>query len=150
MILISACLAGENVRYDGGNKGNITLKNLVDKGFARTICPEILAGLSIPRAAAEIVDGDGYDVLHQKAKIIDLYGNDVTEDYVRGAKIALNICKELNCSTLILKSDSPTCGSNTIYSGAFDGTKKSGDGVFTALLKVNGIEVYDETYDELT
>ncbi|UEX90044.1 DUF523 domain-containing protein [Staphylococcus ratti] len=144
MILISACLAGENVRYDGGNTFNLELKKLVDSGLAQTICPEILGGLSIPREPVEIVGGDGHDVLNHKAKIIDIKGNDVTQDYLKGAALALKTCKALNCTTLILKSNSPTCGSTTIYSGEFNGNKKSGVGLFTAMLARHNIKVYDE------
>ena len=107
MIFISACLVGQNVRYDGGNKLNNNLKKLVDKGIAKPICPEILGGLSTPRNPAEIVGGDGFDVL-------------------------------------ILKSDSPTCSTEHIYTGEFNGEKKRGVGVFSALLIKNGIKVYNE------
>ena len=131
MILISACLIGENVRYDGSNKFNAELKKLIDKGVAKAICPEILGG-------------DGFDVLNNKAQVIDIDGKNVTDLYVNGARNALNICKKLNCNTLIVKSDSPTCSSQDIYSGQFNGTKKKGVGIFTALLTNNGIQVYDE------
>ncbi|MCO7040714.1 DUF523 domain-containing protein [Staphylococcus lugdunensis] len=145
MILISACLIGQNVRYDGGNKLNHVLKNLVETGIAKPICPEILGGLNTPREPAEIVGGDGYDVLNGKARVVDKKGNNVTKEYIAGANKALKICKKLECTKLILKADSPTCGSNNIYSGNFDGTKKKGVGVFVALLKQNNIKVCDET-----
>ncbi|RIN29785.1 DUF523 domain-containing protein [Staphylococcus succinus] len=144
MILISACLVGQNVRYDGGNKLNNNLKNLVDQGLAQPICPEVLGGLTTPRNPAEIIGGDGFDVLENKAKIIDNQGNDVTEEYINGAIKSLDICQIMNCSTLILKSDSPTCSSQNIYSGQFNGNKKQGVGIFSALLIKNGIQIYDE------
>lgn len=144
MILISACLVGQNVRYDGGNKLNNELKTLVDQGLAKPICPEILGGLTTPRNPAEIVGGDGFDVLENKAKIIDNQGNNVTDEYINGAIKALDICKKMKCKTLILKSDSPTCSSQNIYSGQFDGSKKQGIGIFAALLIKNGIQIYDE------
>lgn len=144
MILISACLVGQNVRYDGGNKLNNNLKCLIDQGLAKPICPEILGGLTTPRNPAEIIGGDGFDVLDNKAKIIDSRGNNVTEAYINGAIKALDICQSMNCSVLILKSDSPTCSSQNIYSGNFNGSKKQGVGVFSALLLRNGIQIYDE------
>lgn len=144
MIFISACLVGQNVRYDGGNKLNNNLKKLVDQGIAKPICPEILGGLPTPRNPAEIVGGDGFDVLENKAKIIDNQGNDVTKEYINGAMKALDTCQKMNCKTLILKSDSPTCSSENIYSGDFNGNKKQGVGVFSALLIKNGIQVYNE------
>lgn len=145
VILISACLAGENVRYDGQNKKHTSLSHLVQCGLAQTICPELLGGLGVPREPAEIVGGDGYDVLAGSAKVIDIKGNDVTKEYMQGAELALEICKNMHCDMLILKSDSPTCGSSTIYSGEFNGKKKWGVGLFTALLESNNIKVYDET-----
>ena len=144
MIFISACLIGQNVRYDGGNKLNNNLKKLVDKGIAKPICPEILGGLSTPRNPAEIVGGDGFDVLENRAKIIDSQGNDVTKEYINGAMKALDTCQKINCETLILKSDSPTCSTEHIYTGEFNGEKKRGVGVFSALLIKNGIKVYNE------
>ena len=41
---------------------------MVDKGIAKPICPEILGGLSTPRNPAEIVGGDGFDVLETEPK----------------------------------------------------------------------------------
>lgn len=144
MILISACLIGQNVRYDETNKHDTKLKELTDRGLAMAICPEILGGLTIPRNPAEIRGGDGFDVLENKAEIIDIQGNNVTNDYLNGAMIALDICQKMDCKTLILKSDSPTCSLQNIYSGNFNNTKKQGVGVFAALLIKNGIKVYDE------
>ncbi|MCO4332431.1 MULTISPECIES: DUF523 domain-containing protein [Staphylococcus] len=144
MIYISACLVGEKVRYDGENKLNSNLKKLVDHGIAKPICPEILGGLSTPRNPAEIVGGDGFDVLEKKAKVIDIQGDDVTREYIKGAMKALDICQKMKCKTLILKSDSPTCSSENIYTGEFNGKKKQGVGVFSALLIKHGIQVYNE------
>ena len=94
MILISACLIGQNVRYDETNKLDTKLKELTDRGLAKAICPEILGGLTIPRNPAEIRGGDGFDVLENKAEIIDIQGNNVTNDYLNGAMIALDICQK--------------------------------------------------------
>ena len=67
---------------------------MVDKGIAKPICPEILGGLSTPRNPAEIVGGDGFDVLENRAKIIDSQGNDVTKEYINGAMKALDTCQK--------------------------------------------------------
>ncbi len=144
MILISSCLVGENVRYDGKNKLQPALLKLIETGQARAVCPEILGGLPIPRNPAEIVGGDGYDVLNHRARVMDSDGNDVTAMYLSGAQKTLEQCKAMACKAVILKSDSPSCGSKQIYSGAFNSTKKEGVGVCTALLRQNGITVYDE------
>nr|WP_263314067.1 DUF523 domain-containing protein [Mammaliicoccus sp. Marseille-Q6498] len=154
MIVISACLVGEKVRYDGNHKLDTYFKSLIDQNKAISVCPEILGGLQVPREPAEIVDGDGYDVWNDLAKVITVSGQDVTHQFKEGAKRTLSIIKDLNASTVILKSDSPSCGSALIYDGTFTGNKKEGIGVTTALLELNNISVYDEksyltTFDNL-
>ncbi|HCW36483.1 MAG TPA: DUF523 domain-containing protein [Staphylococcus sp.] len=144
MIVISACLVGEKVRYDGNHKLDLFYKNLIDEKKAISICPEILGGLQVPREPAEIIGGDGYDVWNDQAKVMTVTGRDVTIQFKEGAKRALSIIKDLNADTVILKSDSPSCGSTVIYDGTFTGNKKEGVGVTTALFTLNGINVYDE------
>ncbi|WP_436869087.1 DUF523 domain-containing protein [Mammaliicoccus sciuri] len=144
MIVISACLVGEKVRYDGNHKLDLFYKNLIDEKKAISICPEILGGLQVPREPAEIIGGDGYDVWNDQAKVMTVAGRDVTIQFKEGAKRALSIIKDLNADTVTLKSDSPSCGSTVIYDGTFTGNKKEGVGVTTALFTLNGINVYDE------
>lgn len=144
MIVISACLVGEKVRYDGNHKLDLFYKNLIDEKKAISICPEILGGLQVPREPAEIIGGDGYDVWNDQAKVMTVTGRDVTIHFKEGAKRALSIIKDLNADTVILKSDSPSCGSTVIYDGTFTGNKKEGVGVTTALFTLNDINVYDE------
>lgn len=144
MIVISACLVGEKVRYDGNHKLDLFYKNLIDEKKAISICPEILGGLQVPREPAEIIGGDGYDVWNDQAKVMTVTGRDVTIQFKEGAKRALSIIKDLNADTVILKSDSPSCGSTVIYDGTFTGNKKEGVGVTTALFTLNDINVYDE------
>lgn len=144
MIVISACLVGEKVRYDGNHKLDLFYKNLIDEKKAIRICPEILGGLQVPREPAEIIGGDGYDVWNDQAKVMTVKGRDVTIQFKEGAKRALSIIKDLNANTVILKSDSPSCGSTVIYDGTFTGNKKEGVGVTTALFTLNDINVYDE------
>ncbi|MBN4911960.1 DUF523 domain-containing protein [Staphylococcus sp. EG-SA-13] len=144
MIVISACLVGEKVRYDGNHKLDLFYKNLIDEKKAISICPEILGGLQVPREPAEIIGGDGYDVWNDQAKVMTVTGRDVTIQFKEGAKRALSIIKDLNANTVILKSDSPSCGSTVIYDGTFTGNKKEGVGFTTALFTLNDINVYDE------
>lgn len=144
MIVISACLVGEQVRYDGNHKLDIFYKNLIDEKKAISICPEILGGLQVPREPAEIIGGDGYDVWNNQAKVMTVTGQDVTHQFKEGAKRALSIIKDLDAQTVILKSDSPSCGSTVVYDGTFKGNKKEGVGVTTALFNLNAIDVYDE------
>ena len=112
------------------------------KGYP--ICPEVLGGLSIPREPAEIVGGEGEDVLDGHAKVITNTGIDVTEQFMKGANETLKIALDLDATMVILKERSPSCGSSMIYSGEFNGNKKKGTGVTAALLKRNGIQVLSE------
>jgi uncharacterized protein YbbK (DUF523 family) len=144
MIVVSSCLAGLKVRYNGTHRLDEKINQLVDEKKAVTVCPELLGGFSTPREPAEIAGGDGYDVLDGKAKVVDQSGNDVTELYLKGAYAAFQTAKDLNTTLVVLKENSPSCGSSMIYDGQFSGTKVSGDGVTSALLKRNGIQVISE------
>ena len=130
MILISACLLGWPVRYDGGHCLNQTLKPLFDRGLALAVCPEQLGGLPTPRLAAEIIGGDGADV---------------SSAYIDGAHRALALVQQHGATAVILKANSPSCGSRTIYDGRFQGCLKAGVGVTAALLYQHGVLVCDET-----
>ena len=142
--LISACLIGENVRYDGKNCLQQQLKQLIETGQAVTICPEVSGGLSTPRPPAEIVGGDGCDVLNHRAKVIDAQDNDVTQAFILGAEKTLKLAQKYQVTHVILKANSPSCGSNMIYDGTFTGQKIHGVGVTTALLEQHGFQVITE------
>ncbi|WP_141905929.1 DUF523 domain-containing protein [Lysinibacillus sp. Y5S-8] len=144
MILISACLAGLNVRYNGTNSLDEKIQRLVLENKAITVCPELMGGFSTPREPAEIVGGNGEDVLDGKATVIERTGRDVTELYLKGAYATLQKALEVGASLVVLKEYSPSCGSAMIYNGAFNGTKLLGEGVTTALLRRHGIEVLSE------
>ena len=150
MIAISACLAGEAVRYDGSHKLYAPLKRLQEFGLAVPVCPEILGGLPVPRAPAEITGGDGKDVWQGRARVVAQDGEDVTAAFMQGAQRALEYLKQRHITHVILKANSPSCGSGRIYSGRFDGTLKTGSGVATALYAANGITVWHEDHPELT
>ena len=144
LILISACLAGLETRYDGGHNRIEAIEKLVQQGKAMLVCPEQLGGLPTPRLPAQIVGGNGDDVLDGKAKVINSKGEDVTLEFVKGAKQALKAALAINATKAVLKESSPSCGSGLIYDGSFSGTKKVGYGVTTALLRRHGIEVISE------
>ncbi|PKO00595.1 MAG: DUF523 domain-containing protein [Chloroflexi bacterium HGW-Chloroflexi-4] len=134
MIIVSACLAGLNCRYDGAAKPCEKVKALVAEGKAVPVCPEQLGGLPTPRQSSERV---GKCVLRKD-------GVDVTTEFTRGAEEALKLAKMIGATEAILKSKSPSCGSNKIYDGTFSSTIIPGDGVFSALCKANGISVKTE------
>ena len=144
MILVSSCLAGLDVRYNGTNCLNDKIRKLVEENKAITICPELLGGFSTPREPAEIIGGNGEDVLDGKAKVVEKSGKDVTQLYIKGAYSTLKQAIKLNATLVVLKENSPSCGSLTIYNGEFTGKKIMGMGVTSALLKRNGIKVISE------
>ncbi|WHY71013.1 DUF523 domain-containing protein [Fictibacillus enclensis] len=144
MILVSSCLAGLEVRYNGTHSLDNRISKLVDENKAVTICPELLGGLLTPREPAEIVGGDGEDVLDGKARVVEKSGNDVTELYIKGAYATLEKAKKMDATLVVLKENSPSCGSLMIYNGEFKGNKIVGNGVTSALLKRNGLQVISE------
>lgn len=133
-LLISACLCGENTKYNGKNnliKEIDLLKTIFDFVL---ICPEVMGGLPIPRDPSEI---KGTSVISSK-------GVNVTEAYQVGAQMALKLAKEQHIKVALLKEKSPSCGKNEIYDGTFTGTRIKGLGITTKLLVQNGISVYNE------
>lgn len=147
-ILISACLLGLPVRYDGKGKplSHPALERLKAEGRLVSICPEMSAGMPVPRAPAEIEPGaTGDDVLEGRARVLDLAGLDVTADFLTAADNALRLAMERNCTAALLIDGSPSCGSLTLYDGHFSGTRKPGMGVTAAKLRRAGIKVYAPT-----
>ena len=146
-ILVSSCLLGEAVRYDGKDHllKNKILEQWIRQNSVVSFCPEVAGGMSIPRIAAEIIDGDGHDVLAGTASVLDKSGNNVTHEFTTGAQLALSMCNQLDIKMAILSRRSPSCGNKTIYDGSFTGSRISGAGVTAALLQQNGIRVFSQT-----
>ncbi len=145
-ILISACLLGRTVRYDG--KTLPVSDNLLERWMAEgrviSVCPEIDAGMSIPRAPAEITAGTGYDVLAGTAKVLLENGDEVSAYFEKGAQLALALCQKNNIKVAVLTEGSPSCGSSSIYDGSFTRQKIAGVGVTVALLEQHGIKVFNQ------
>ena len=132
-VLVSACLLGENCKYDGGNNLNASVMAYIRDKEVIPVCPEVMAGLGCPRTPIEIVNG----------VVMDSNGNSV-DTAIRGAveKALEQIAgEEISCA--ILQSRSPTCGVNQIYDGTFSRKRISGSGVFAQALKDAGIKVID-------
>lgn len=142
--IVSACFTGMDCRYDQSNCKVKEIQEMVKNGEAIPVCPEQLGGLPTPRNPAEIVGGDGEDVLDGKAKVLDREGNDVTKQFIKGAYQTLKMAQSVGAKEAILKEKSPSCGSCWIYNGKFEGAKKKGQGVTTALLRRHGIQVSPE------
>jgi uncharacterized protein YbbK (DUF523 family) len=144
MILISSCLAGLSTRYDGGDNYREEIALLLKQGKAVLVCPEQLGGLPTPREPAEIVGGNGSDVLNGKAKVMTSEGRDVTGEFIRGARETLKTAQAVQAKYAVLKESSPSCGSILIYDGTFSMRKHPGFGVTSSLLRRHGVEVYSE------
>ena len=140
-ILVSACLCGKNCKWDGGNNKNQRLLDYMEsmKGKAEfhEVCPEQMGGLSTPRPASEIRVED--------RRVVNTEGVDVTEEFERGAELALQVAKEFGCTLAILKERSPSCGCHGIYDGTFSKKIVEGKGKAAELLIANGIRVIGES-----
>ncbi len=145
-LLVSACLLGNPVRYDGQAKtvGHAGLDALLAAGRVIAFCPEVSGGLPVPRPAAEISGGDGVAVLAGNASVRTADGADVSRQFITGAERALALCREQDIRVAILTDKSPSCGSSLIYDGSHSRRTLAGSGVTTALLRSNGIEVFGQ------
>ena len=145
-ILVSACLLGEKVRYDGGDcRQSGLLEQWQGEGRLISICPEVAGGLPIPRPPAEIVSGCANAILCGDGSVQRNNGVDVTDAFVDGAERALALCIKHQIRFAILKEGSPSCGSSKINDGTFSGIKIKGEGVTASLLKRHGITVFSES-----
>jgi uncharacterized protein YbbK (DUF523 family) len=108
--LVSACLMGLKTRYDGKVVESAVCRKAVQGGVCIPVCPEQLGGLSTPRTAADLVGGDGCDVLEGRARIVTRDGDDVTENFILGARQVLEIARKQDIAKVFLKAKSPSCG----------------------------------------
>jgi len=145
MILVSSCLLGVNCKYNGSNSLNKNvLEFLKDKGGFIISCPELLGGLSIPRGSYEITGGTGKEVIEGRARVKSNKDEDVTEEFLKGARATLKFAKQNEVKLAVLKARSPSCGVNQVYDGTFSGRLIGGDGVTAALLRKEGIELVSD------
>ncbi|MFJ4493576.1 DUF523 domain-containing protein [Pseudomonas atacamensis] len=144
-ILVSRCLLGHRVRYDGGASGPFDLlEQWIEEGRVVPLCPEVAGGLPTPRAAAEIPGGQGGEVLDGIAAVITTDGEDVSAQFLEGARQALELVQKHGIRVAVLKANSPSCGNLLTYDGTFSGVKVGGEGVTAALLKRHGVRVFSE------
>ena len=132
--LVSACLLGENCKYNGGNNDNIYVKlYLKDRDYV-AFCPEIAGGLEAPRLPCEICGN----------RVVNSNGEDLTEEFTDGAEQALELCREAGVELAVLKEGSPSCGVNWIYDGTFEHVRTPGQGITAKLLTETGIKCISE------
>ncbi len=132
-VLVSACLLGENCKYNGTNNYNNKVMEFIRGNEVTAVCPEVLGGLNVPRKPAEIVDGM---IMTEDGIIVD-------KEFREGAALALRQAVNGKIDMAILQSRSPSCGVNQIYDGTFSGKLIQGQGVFAEMLKTAGIKVID-------
>ncbi len=132
-IMISACLAGENCKYNGGNNRSEKVLRLMEGNEVITVCPEQMGGLPTPRVPAEICDG----------VVMTKDGRSVDREYRAGAEKCLEIALREQPDLIVLQSRSPSCGVKQRYDGSFSGKLVPGMGITAQLLKENGFSIVD-------
>ena len=128
-IMVSACLLGENCKYNGNNNYNSDVIEFVKEHEVIAVCPEVLGGLSVPRNPAEIVNG----VVMTKEHV------SVDQEFRKGAAVSLKQALEEQ----IVMPWSPSCGIKRLYDGSFSGKLIEGKGVFAEMLSKAGIKLVD-------
>ena len=144
-ILVSRCLLGHPVRYDGGAHGPFALlERWQAEGRVVALCPEVAGGLPTPRPPAEIAGGQGAGVLDGRLPVLTVDGEDVSAAFVAGAEQALALVRQHGIRLALLKARSPSCGNRENYDGSFSGVKVAGEGVTAAALRRAGVQVFSE------
>jgi len=133
-IMVSACLLGENCKYNGGNNRNEKVLKFIKGHEVISVCPEVMGGLPTPRVPSEILNG----VVTNKEGIV------VDKEFRKGAQLAFDIAVKENVDLVILQSRSPSCGSKQIYDGTFSKTLVEGQGIFAEQLLCAGIPMLDK------
>ena len=133
-IVVSACLVGLPCRYDGVSRFCSKVFALWEQGIACAICPEGLAGLSIPRLPCELIEGEA----------VSRDGEDLTYLFRQGVARAIAITRAVGAKRAIVKSRSPSCGLGEIYDGTFSDTLCRGNGLWTEALLAEGLSVVTE------
>jgi len=145
-ILVSGCLNGRPIRY---NETNVSVESEIwdrwdSEGRLVAFCPELAAGMPIPRAPAEIVGPTASVVLEGRGRVEEDNGTDVTDEFVNGARLAAQRATAEGCVMAVLTDGSPSCGTTYTYDGTFTGGTVEGMGVTAQLLHEQGLRVFPE------
>ena len=132
-VVVSACLMGRNCKYNGGNNYNEKLVAMLKDREIIEVCPEVAAGMPIPRPAVEILNG----------RVIREDGSDWDDVYSKGVEVVLNQLKHEDIDYAVLQSRSPTCGVKQIYDGTFSKKRIDGQGILAKALAERGIKLVD-------
>jgi uncharacterized protein YbbK (DUF523 family) len=145
-LVISACLLGVACNHEGRGSPRAVVDELAKEYRLIPVCPEVLGGLPTPRAAAELVGGDGSGVVNgsETAQVMNNAGEDVTAAYRRGAEAAVAVALAVGATRAVLKARSPSCGSSAVYDGSFSRRLVPGRGVTAAALAAAGLAVESE------
>jgi len=141
VVAVSACLLGEKVRYDGGDKLDPRVPSRLAGRTVLPVCPEMLAGLGTPRPAIHFAHGDGDALLGGSGAAVDDQGRDAGPALRRGAERAAELVGLAGARSAILKARSPSCGLLQIHTAA---GLSPGRGCFAALLVRQGVDASDE------
>lgn len=133
VIAVSACLLGENCKYNGGNNYSEKVRAFCEGHEVIPICPEVMGGLPTPRVPVEIVNGV---VTNKEGKIVD-------KEFRSGAEAAFNKIMDAGVEVCILQSRSPSCGVKEVYDGSFTGKKIPEMGVFAQKVSETSIKMID-------
>ena len=140
-LLVSSCLLGVNIKYDGGNNLIENLDKLNEVFEIFPICPEVDGGMVVPRIPCEIISINPLVIKNE-------YGIDTLDFFKAGAINSLDICKKNDIEIALLKSKSPSCGNDKIYDGTFSGILIDGKGITANTLNHNGIKIFNENQIE--
>ena len=132
-IMVSACLLGQNCKYNGGNNYSEKVAEFIKGHEVIPVCPEVEGGLPVPRIPCEIVHGI----------VTNMQGESKDKEFRSGAEKCLQKAIAEKVDLVILQSRSPSCGVKQIYDGSFSGKLIEGKGVFAELLAENGIKTMD-------
>lgn len=143
-VFASGCLGLARLRYDGRS---VPVRSprwdaWVAQGRLVQFCPEVAAGLPVPREPAEIVGGTAADVLAGHARVLGITGTDLTDAFLRAADLAVRQIRAHRPALAVLVDKSPSCGSTTVYDGTHTGTRVPGRGLSAELLRREGVPVF--------
>jgi uncharacterized protein YbbK (DUF523 family) len=138
-LLISSCLLGNLVKYNGDHNGlhREILLRLKEKYDLYSVCPEVDGGLPTPRIPCEIISTDPIQI-HNKN------GEDKTQEFLKGAKIALEVCKKEDIKLALMKANSPSCSNSQVNDGTFTKTRIDRLGITAQLLQDHGLKIFNE------